>query len=150
LSIKRDVPAIIRLLFAKDLEKQLGFEEIEFNKLYFPQFTFRYISSGGNSGTQFNTVMDISMLERFIGYINENVKRRKSIAGQRALMTPKLRSFIKERDEFTCKHCGNSTTHEANLLLEIDHIIPLSKGGLTEESNLQTVGSVIGQKAQKY
>ena len=139
LSIKTEIPAIIRLLFAKSLEKNLGFEEIEFNKLYFPQFVFRYISSGGNSGTQFNTTMDISMLERFIGFIDENVKRRKSAAGQRALMTPKLRNYIKERDRFTCKHCGNGTEREANLLLEIDHIIPISKGGLTEETNLQTL-----------
>ena len=28
---------------------------------------------------------------------------------------------------------------EPNLLLEIDHIIPVAKGGLTEESNLQTL-----------
>ena len=58
---------------------------------------------------------------------------------QRALMTNKLRQFIKKRDNFTCRFCGNSTHKEPNLLLEIDHIIPVAKGGLTEENNLQTL-----------
>ena len=54
-------------------------------------------------------------------------------------MTKKLRDYIKNRDNFTCCNCGNSTFKEPNLLLEIDHIIPVAKGGLTEESNLQTL-----------
>lgn len=58
---------------------------------------------------------------------------------QRVLMTPKLRDAIKERDHYTCCNCGNSTLAAPNLLLEIDHIIPVSKGGLTEENNLQTL-----------
>jgi 5-methylcytosine-specific restriction endonuclease McrA len=58
---------------------------------------------------------------------------------QRALMTNKLREFIKKRDNFTCCNCENSIHIEPNLLLEIDHIIPLSKGGLTTEKNLQTL-----------
>jgi len=138
-SIKYDVPFIIRKAFSKDLEKKLGFKEIAFNELYFPQFIFRYISSGGNAGIQFTTTMDIQMLERFVAYINDNVKRRKTAAGQRALMTLRLRNMIKERDDYTCCICGNSTIKEPNLLLEIDHIIPVAKGGRTEESNLQTL-----------
>jgi len=58
---------------------------------------------------------------------------------QRAMMTKKLREFIKKRDNFTCCNCGNSTHAEPNLLLEIDHIIPISKGGCTAEENLQTL-----------
>ena len=58
---------------------------------------------------------------------------------QRALMTKKLREYIKKRDNFTCCNCGNSTYKEPNLLLEIDHIIPVAKGGCTEENNLQTL-----------
>lgn len=138
-SIDSDIPFVIKKFFAKDLEDKLGFNEIEFNMLYFPQFVFRYVSSGGNAGTEFKTTMDLAMLERFISYIDENIKRKKSIAGQRALMTAKLRDEIKERDNYTCCSCNNSIYNEPNLLLEIDHIIPLSKGGLTEKSNLQTL-----------
>ena len=58
---------------------------------------------------------------------------------QRSLMTRKLRNFIKERDNFTCCNCQNSTHAEPNLLLEIDHIIPVAKGGCTTEDNLQTL-----------
>ena len=58
---------------------------------------------------------------------------------QRALMTTKLRAHIKERDNYTCCQCGNSTKNEPNLLLEVDHIIPIAKGGLTTENNLQTL-----------
>ena len=61
------------------------------------------------------------------------------IREQMALMTQKLREYIKKRDNYTCCICGNSVEKEPNLLLEIDHIIPISKGGLTEESNLQTL-----------
>ena len=48
-------------------------------------------------------------------------------------------SLIKNRDNFTCCSCGNSIYDEPNLLLEIDHIIPVSKGGYTTEENLQTL-----------
>ena len=56
---------------------------------------------------------------------------------QRSLMTTKLRTYIKERDKYTCCQCGNSVEKEPNLLLEIDHIVPIAKGGLTKEDNLQ-------------
>jgi 5-methylcytosine-specific restriction endonuclease McrA len=44
-----------------------------------------------------------------------------------------LRYAILERDGFACKACG------AKNCLEIDHIIPRSKGGPTIESNLQVL-----------
>ena len=67
--------------------------------------------------------------------INESAFKKE----QRTLMTQKLRDFIKKRDNYTCCNCGNSTYIEPNLLLEIDHIIPVSKGGRTVEDNLQTL-----------
>ena len=138
-SISNDIPWIIKKFFDKTLDKQLGFDEFIFDEMYYPTFTFRYISAGGKSSTQFDTVMDIPMLERFVIYLSEQVKFKKSAAGQRRLMTPKLRQYIKERDNYTCQQCSNSTYEEPNLLLEIDHIIPVSRGGLTTEDNLQTL-----------
>ena len=72
-------------------------------------------------------------------YLSELVKFKKSAAGQRALMTSNLRKSILERDGYTCQKCGASQKNEPNLLLEVDHIIPISKGGITSVENLQTL-----------
>ena len=83
--------------------------------------------------------MNTRTLEGFVEYLGGLVKFRKSIKGQRALMTSKLREYIKQRDDYTCQACSLSTADEKNLLLEIDHIVPLSRGGITSEENLQTL-----------
>lgn len=133
------VPFLIKKISPKRLDKELGFEEFSFDQYYFPTFEFRYISSGGNSSMKCSVVFDIENLNKFIEYLSNSIKFRKSIAGQRALMTSALREKIKIRDNYTCQNCGLSTKQEPNLLLEIDHIIPLSKNGLTCEDNLQTL-----------
>lgn len=58
---------------------------------------------------------------------------------QRSKMTPKFREQIKKRDNYTCQKCGISIYDEPHLLLEVDHIIPISKGGLSKEDNLVTL-----------
>ena len=138
-SIEAEIPILIKKISKKRLEKELGFQKIDFSTLYFPKYTFQYISSGGNSSMKVDIIFDLDNLEKFINYLSENIKWKKSVAGQRALMTSFLREKIKKRDNYTCKNCGNSTNKEPNLLLEIDHIIPISKNGLTVENNLQTL-----------
>lgn len=138
-SIINKIPFLIRTFGKNKLIRELGFKNIDFSQLYFPKYTFKYVSAGGNSSIECNIVFDIDTLDRFINYLAENIKFRKSVAGQRALMTSSLRQKIKERDNYTCKNCGVSIEQEPNLLLEIDHIFPLSKGGKTEEENLQTL-----------
>lgn len=54
---------------------------------------------------------------------------------ERAKVSKELRQEIFERDGYTCVNCG-STKKES---LEIDHIMPISKGGKTEPGNLQTL-----------
>lgn len=138
-SIQSDIPFFIKKFSKKKLEKRLGFDTIDFSTDYFPKYIFKYISSGGNTSTECDVVLDIENLNRFVTYLSEKVKFKKSAAGQRALMTSKLRQSIKERDNFSCQKCGVSIEKEPTLLLEIDHIIPVSKGGLTTEDNLQTL-----------
>lgn len=138
-SIKNDIPAFIRKFSKKKLEKKLGFEQIDMSTAYFPKYVFEYVSSGGNASMHCDVVMDIENLNKFVLFLSEKIKFNKSVAGQRALMTSKLRQHIKERDHYTCKQCGVSVEQEPHLLLEIDHIVPVSKGGLTTEDNLQTL-----------
>lgn len=137
--ISSEIPFLIRNLDKKNLEKKLGFEPIDLSTVYFPKYIFKYTSSGGNAGTQCDIIFDINNLNRFVTYLSETIKFKKSAAGQRALMTSKLRREILERDGYVCKNCGASQKNEPNLLLEVDHIIPISKGGITSPDNLQTL-----------
>lgn len=135
LSIEDQIPWIIRRFNMNTFMVKLGFGKINLNSLYFPIYSFRYISPGGNKLERY----DIDTLSDFIKYLSNLVNFKKSVAGQRALMTPSLRKKIKQRDNYTCQKCGISIKDEQHLLLEIDHIIPLSKGGMTTEDNLQTL-----------
>ena len=48
-----------------------------------------------------------------------------------------LRFKIFMRDNFTCQYCGVNK-EEDGVKLEVDHIIPVSKGGTNKKSNLTT------------
>lgn len=94
-SISTDIPFLIKKISKESLIRELGFQDIDFSTLYFPKFTFKYVSAGGNSSREFDVVFDIDNINEFINYLSEKIKFRNSIAGQRALMTPKLREKIK-------------------------------------------------------
>lgn len=47
----------------------------------------------------------------------------------------KLRFEIFKRDSFKCQYCGKSAP---DVILEVDHIVPVSKGGDNDSSNLIT------------
>lgn len=138
-NISNSIPSIIYSISYNKLTKKLGFETIDLSDLYFPVYSFQYISPGGNSSAKCDIKLDIANLNKLVNYLNDLVKFRNSIIGQRALMTSNLREKIKNRDNYTCKKCNLSSKDIKNLLLEIDHIIPLSKGGITAENNLQTL-----------
>ncbi len=67
---------------------------------------------------------------------------------QRKLVTPALRKKIMERDNYTCQICGKYMPDEVGL--QIDHIIPVSKGGKSVSSNLRVLCSKCnGAKSDK-
>lgn len=125
--------------FPGRLKRELGFKRVIFNEMTYPTYTFQYVSAGGNSSAGCEIEFDPLQIEDFIDFLDESIKFKKSVAGQRALMTQALRTTIKERDDYTCQKCDANIYEERNLLLEIDHIMPLSKGGTSIESNLQTL-----------
>ncbi|MDE2462042.1 MAG: HNH endonuclease [Gammaproteobacteria bacterium] len=46
------------------------------------------------------------------------------------------RFFVMKRDSFTCRKCG---AHGYGVRLEVDHIVPVAKGGSNALDNLQTL-----------
>ena len=117
---------------------KLGFATVN-EKSFTVEYKFVYTSNGGFAQRSFTVPMTEETIIQLIESLESKLTQSSFAKEQRALMTSKLRQKIKERDDFTCRCCSNSVHNEPNLLLEIDHIIPVAKGGLTEESNLQTL-----------
>lgn len=131
-------PAYILKYYADELYFHLNLQLPHINFEY-PLYKFQYVSAGGNSGLEFPITLDAQTVEELAEYMSETIQRGKTVKAQRALMTRKLREYIKQRDHYTCQQCGASTAEQSLLLLEVDHIIPVSKGGLSTEDNLQTL-----------
>lgn len=64
-------------------------------------------------------------------------KRVDDAATERAKLTPILRFRVLKRDGHKCRSCGAGPEHGA--VLHIDHITPISRGGVTVYENLQTL-----------
>ncbi len=106
---------------------------------YIPEYVMCYISPQGQSELINSFLFSSINIGNLHSLVRSVVIKREKREVQRAMMTPELREAIIRRDNWTCRMCGNSVFKEPNLLLEVDHIIPLSKGGKTEPNNLQTL-----------
>ena len=63
-------------------------------------------------------------------------ERKKKRTGRN--ISERMRFRILLRDGFQCQSCGASPLKDRGVELHVDHILPWSKGGETEENNLQT------------
>lgn len=133
-----DVPSFVMEEDEAEFYSRLGFANIDESVLVV-EYKFAYTSGGGMAQRSFTVPMTEETIAELIKTLESKLTASAFAKEQRSLMTKKLRGFIKNRDNYTCCSCGNSTYAEPNLLLEIDHIIPVAKGGCTEESNLQTL-----------
>ena len=133
-----DVPRFIMQNDESGFYSRLGFADISEDVLTV-EYKFSYTSGGGLAQRSFTVPMTEDTIAELIKTLESKLTASAFAKEQRNLMTKKLREYIKTRDHFSCCNCGNSTQSEPNLLLEIDHIIPVSKGGYTVESNLQTL-----------
>ena len=78
----------------------------------------------------------------------EEEKEQKRETARRRYVTKAMKRHVLERDDYTCQICGISKGYVDSLmpglgdylLLEVDHIVPVAKGGSgDDESNLQTL-----------
>lgn len=61
--------------------------------------------------------------------------RRGAPLQKRKSLSQRTRFEIFKRDRFTCQYCG---AHTPDVLLVIDHVIPIAEGGTNDTSNLRT------------
>lgn len=98
----------------------------------------------------YKTYVEIESLEYCYDYIENRYWQLKKIGfectlreyhskHQRRLTTRDLRESIMIRDNYTCQICGKYMPDEVGL--QIDHIIPVSKGGKSVPSNLRVLCS---------
>lgn len=133
-----DVPSFVMANDEAGFYSRLGFANID-ESVFVVEYKFSYTSGGGMAQRSFTVPMTVDTIAKLIEMLKSKLTASAFAKEQRTLMTKKLRESIKKRDNYTCCNCGNSIYLEPNLLLEIDHKIPVSKGGCTEESNLQTL-----------
>lgn len=133
-----DPPKFIKKHYMKEFMDQVGVE-LSLIWVPYPVYEFEYVSAGGNSGQKTTIQLNTPTIDALIETLSQKIRWRKSAAGQRALMTTKLRNFIKQRDGHICRQCSVSVAAEPHLLLEVDHIVPVSRGGLTNPDNLQAL-----------
>nr|WP_235658333.1 HNH endonuclease [Mycolicibacterium moriokaense] len=131
-------PAFILKHYADEFMKHVGVELSPISVPY-PVYRFEYVSAGGNSSQRATVTLNTPTIDALVDTLSQKIRWRKSAAGQRALMTSTLRNWIKTRDNHTCRYCSVSLAAQPHLLLEVDHVIPVSKGGMSTPDNLQTL-----------
>lgn len=96
-----------------------------------------YRSNGGRVNESRNGFRNYDeLLELYKEWENGN-KYEVTKRQERKIMNDDIRYNVLKRDNFTCQKCGITSKDGAKL--EVDHIIPVSKGGKTIMSNLQTL-----------
>lgn len=105
------------------------------------RFIIQYTSPAGRNHYEKVIVKDIMVLSELINIIERKDSYKQSEEykkkHERQLLTPGLRYDIMKRDGFRCVICGR--TAEDEVKLHVDHIKPISKGGLTVPDNLRTL-----------
>ena len=76
--------------------------------------------------------VDLSAFADFVAFAQVDEPTYEDRSAKRRIPDP-LRAEVLLRDGAQCRRCRTAVN------LEVDHIIPVSKGGKTEESNLQTL-----------
>jgi 5-methylcytosine-specific restriction endonuclease McrA len=147
--IKSTITEQQALTMKVNIEKYQKVEQKLFDqqKLIAPQMTSQFIavakytSPQGRNSYEKRWILSIFDVEVRYHEIQKERLRKQSVEylrmQERSKMTPKLRYEILRRDGFRCKICGRG--EEDGVKLHVDHIIPVSKGGKTEEENLRTL-----------
>ena len=137
------IPDVLPRCF-KSFQDYRDYERAEFNyRALKPELNLKvkviwsYTSPQGRNSYYDKAIYCTDEIIEAMKDIQERLDFESSTAYQRRLMTPGLRIEILKRDGYRCRICGRSA--QDGVKLEVDHIVPVSKGGKTVASNLQTL-----------
>lgn len=103
--------------------------------------TLRYVSAKGKVDVSKKEIFDYKALNRILDSVSTKRVDRQTYerlaTAERAMLSDEMRYDVLRRDGFRCVLCGMSAKDGA--ILHVDHIIPVSKGGKSELSNLRTL-----------
>ena len=103
------------------------------------QIKDRYFQAGYNEKTRERIlILGSKSFKEFYSleledFINDTMKYNSTV--KRSSLYPKKRIQILARDNYTCQYCGAKAP---DVRLEVDHKVPVSKGGSSKEENLIT------------
>lgn len=107
----------------------------------FVELKATYTSPKGRNSYYKKEVYDYNSINEKVNrakrMICERQTRQNQIKIEREKVTPSLRYDVMRRDNFRCQICGSTASD--GVKLHVDHIVPVSKGGKTTESNLRTL-----------
>lgn len=100
-----------------------------------------YTSPQGKNTYSKSHLYSYDGLKSHYDYIKKLIERKSTrenlIRIERAKVSNSVRISVFKRDHYTCQICGG--TKSDGIMLHVDHMIPVSKGGKTEINNLQTL-----------
>jgi 5-methylcytosine-specific restriction endonuclease McrA len=104
-----------------------------------PEFrvTAYYTSPAGRNHYRKEQCFTCEDIQQMLDAFESNLEKTAYKQHQRSLMSAGLRYDIMKRDNFRCVICGRSA--QDGVTLQVDHIIPVAKGGQTEPENLRTL-----------
>ena len=81
----------------------------------------------------FEDVMESSIVP--LSFVSANIEKNKKDKINHSSISPKLRFDVFRRDKYVCQYCGACGP---KVELEVDHKIPVSRGGTDDMDNLVT------------
>ena len=137
-----------KLTLIKSNNTSKKFNKIEnriFNKLIYKKEDFLinvklivyYRSNSGKINENIKTLITFLELVNIYNAWQQGNEYCETQKRERRIMNDDIRYNVLKRDNFQCQLCGATAKDGAKL--HVDHIIPVSKGGKTIMSNLQTL-----------
>lgn len=134
----KDIRKWVFFFYEKLIYSLYKLKPFRYTKVY---MYFSYTSPQGKKAYSKHHIYSYAAVKKHYNYVEKMIEqkttRQNLIRIERAKVTASLRDSVFKRDNYTCQKCG--ARRSDGVMLVVDHIVPLSKGGKTELGNLQTL-----------